>query len=99
MNAKSQAINPGRGEADPQFELRDVNVEGSLPEHQKNKLLTLLFTYQTQFSKKPGKCNFFEYSFQVQGGTPKSQNSSPIPFALRKGVREQIEEMISDSVI
>jgi hypothetical protein len=26
-NAKSQAINPGRGEADPHLELRDVNVE------------------------------------------------------------------------
>jgi hypothetical protein len=99
MNAKTQTINPGRGESDPHLELRDVNVEGSLPEHQKYKLLTLLFTYQTQFSKKPGKCNCFEYSFQVQGGTPKFQNCRPIPFALHKGVREQIEEMISDSVV
>jgi len=41
-NAKTQATNPSEGEADQHLVLRDVNVDGNLPEHQEAKLLTLL---------------------------------------------------------
>jgi hypothetical protein len=36
---------------------------------------------------------------KCKAGHQNPKNSRPIPFALHKGVREQIEEMISDSVI
>jgi hypothetical protein len=49
--------------------------------------------------KKPGKCNCSEYSFQVQGGVPKSRNTRPVSFVLHKEVWAQIEEMLADHVI
>jgi hypothetical protein len=41
----------------------------------------------------------FQYRFQMQGGLPKSCNSRPIPFSLRREVREQIEEMIKNGIL
>jgi hypothetical protein len=41
----------------------------------------------------------FEYRFQMQGGLPKLCNSRPIPFSLRREVREQIEEMIKKGIL
>jgi hypothetical protein len=41
----------------------------------------------------------FEYRFQMQGGLPKSCNSRPIPFSSRREVREQIEEVIKNSIL
>ena len=41
----------------------------------------------------------FEYRFQMQGGLPKSFNSRPIPFSLRREVREQIEEMVKNGIL
>ena len=40
----------------------------------------------------------FEYRFQMQGRLPKSCNSRPIPFSLRREVREQMEEMIKNGI-
>ena len=85
-NAKAQATNPDER-------------EDSLPESQKEKLSTLLHKYQAHFTKKPGKCNCFEYRFQLQGGVPKSRKCRPIQFALRKEVQERVEEMLADPII
>ena len=41
----------------------------------------------------------FEYRFQMQGELPKSCNSRPIPFSLRREVREQIEEMVKNGIL
>ena len=59
----------------------------------------MLHRYKTHFTKIPGKCKVFEYKFQMQGGVPKSRCSRAIPFALRKEVREQIQEMIRNGVL
>jgi hypothetical protein len=40
----------------------------------------------------------FEYQFQMQGGLPKLCNS-PIPFSLRREVREQLEEMVKNGIL
>jgi hypothetical protein len=41
----------------------------------------------------------FECRFQMQGGLPKSCKSRPIPFSLRREVREQIEEMVLNGIL
>ena len=41
----------------------------------------------------------FEYRFQAQGGRPKCCNSRPIPFSLRREVRQQVKEMIKDGIL
>jgi hypothetical protein len=72
QNAKVQATNPDEREVSSQVVLRSINIEDSLSESQKEKLSTLLLRYQAHFTKKPGKCNCFEYRFQLRGGMPKS---------------------------
>ena len=98
-NARKQGTKPDDRAPKSESVLRDVNVEEGVQGHQRNRLLTLLLEYQDHFSKKPGKCNCFEYNFQVQGGVPNSRNSRPIPFALHKEVQAQIEEMLADHII
>jgi hypothetical protein len=70
-----------------------------LSKAQKAKLSNVLHRYKDHFTKERGKCNCFEYRFQLQGGLPKSRNSRPIPFALDKEVQEQIQEMPADHII
>jgi hypothetical protein len=50
----------------------------------------MLNKYKGHFTKRPGKCKNFDYKFKIEGDLPKSCNSRPIPFGLRKEVREQI---------
>jgi transposase InsO family protein len=62
-------------------------------------LREVLKKYQEHFMKIPGKCNMFEYKFQMQGDLPKTNNARPIPFALRQEVRGQIQEMIKNGIL
>jgi hypothetical protein len=50
-------------------------------------------------NKKPGRCKDFKYQFNIQGKPPKQMSSRRIPFALRKQVREQIQEMVADGIL
>ena len=72
QNAKAQATNPGEKEVSSHLMLQNIKIEDSLSESQKEKLSNLLIKYEVYFTKKPGKCNCFEYRFQLQGGVPKS---------------------------
>jgi hypothetical protein len=67
-----------------------IHVSEYLSEQERSALLGVLMEYQEYFSNRPGKCNVFEYEFQMQGDLPTSRNTRPIPFALRQEVREQI---------
>jgi hypothetical protein len=49
--------------------------------------------------KRPGKCNKFEYEFQIEGCIPTSANSIPIPLALRDQVRDQIQVILQDDIL
>ena len=99
QDAKSEAVKPDGKEVNSNLVIQSINMENSLSASQKENLLTLILKYRDHFSKKPGKCNCFEYSYHLQGGTPKSRNSRPIPFVLRREVQEQIEEMLADNII
>jgi hypothetical protein len=48
---------------------------------------------------RPGQCKKFQYKFQVKGPLPVNNVSSPISFALRSPVREQIKKLLKDDVI
>jgi len=99
QNAEAQATNPCEKEVSSHLMLQNIKIEDSLSESQKEKLSNLLLKYEVHFTKNPGKCNCFEYRFQLQGRVPESRNSRPIPFALSKEVQEQVEEMLADHII
>ena len=66
---------------------------------QQNELYGVLIGYQQHLTKRPGRCNVFEYEFKVKGDMPPTANYRPIPFALRAPVREQIQAMLKDRVL
>jgi hypothetical protein len=69
-----------------------------LPE-QKNQLYEVLSKYQPYLTSRPGRCHRFQYNFTIEGKLPNSANTTPIPFALRNQVREQIQDMIEDGIL
>jgi len=70
-----------------------------LNEIQRDRLLAVLTKYQPHLTKRPGKCNGFEYHFSIVGILPKASSSRTIPFALRDEVRTQIQAMIEDGIL
>jgi hypothetical protein len=58
-----------------------------------------LIKYQQHLTKRPGKCNLFEYEFKIEGEMPPTANSRSIPFALRAPFREQIQAMLGDGIL
>jgi len=60
-----------------------VDENADLSEFQKERLYALLSKYRSHLTKRPGKCNHFEYKFEMTGDMSKSRNAQPIPFALR----------------
>jgi hypothetical protein len=73
-----------------------IKIAEDLAENERPRLMNVLKRFNTHFTKTPGKCNAFRYSFQLKEGIPKSRSSRPIPFALKKEVRTQIKEMLRD---
>jgi hypothetical protein len=76
-----------------------VNEGDNLSECQREQLYSLLFRYKSHLTKRPVRCNKFEYKFQMTEDMPKSRSTRPIPFALRAQVREQINEMLEDNIM
>jgi hypothetical protein len=68
------------------------------PEQQK-ELFGVLIKYQHHLTKRPGRCNVFEYEFKIERDMPPTANSRPIPFALRAPAREQIQAMLRDGIL
>jgi hypothetical protein len=83
QNAKAQAAKPDDGEVSLKLAFQNINVENSLSESHKENLLALILQYKKHFTKKPGKCNCFEYRFLLQGGVPQSPTVDPYHFARR----------------
>jgi hypothetical protein len=98
-NINARAAKPDEREVSSQLVLGNINIEDSLSESWKERLLNLSLKYQAHFTKKPRKCDCFKYRFQLQGGVPKFQNSSPIQFLLCREVQEQVEEMLTNHII
>jgi hypothetical protein len=76
-----------------------VSENDTLSPKQREDLYELLLKYQPHFTKRPGRCNVFEYKFEIEGEMPASANSRPIPFALRSQVRDQIQAMLRDGIL
>jgi hypothetical protein len=66
---------------------------------EKRELFETLRKYIDHFSAKPGKCNMFEYKFEVVASQPMVSYSRAIPFSIRPEVRLQINEMLSDGIL
>jgi hypothetical protein len=70
-----------------------------LSPQQQNELYGVLIKYQQHLTKRPGRCNAFEYEFKIEVDMPPTANSRPIPFALRAPVREQIQAKLRDEIL
>jgi hypothetical protein len=57
--------NLGKGEEDSSLSLERLRIEENLSYDEKRKLLELIRKYQEHFFTKPGRCNTFEYRFQM----------------------------------
>jgi hypothetical protein len=66
---------------------------------QQKELYGVLIKYQQHLTKRPGRCNMYEYEFKIEGDIPSAAKSRPIPFALRAPVREQIQTMLRDGIL
>jgi hypothetical protein len=80
-------------------QLRANVCENNILSPQQQELYGVLIKYQQHLTKRPGKCNVFEYEFKIEGGMPPTANSRPIPFALRAPVREQIQAILRDGIL
>jgi len=67
-----------------------ISEYNDLSENQRDQLLAVLMKYQPHLTKRPWKCNGFEYHFNIVGQLTKSVSSRTIPFALRDDVHAQI---------
>jgi hypothetical protein len=67
-----------------------VDENADFSDFQKERLYALLSKYRSHLTKRPGRCNHFEYKLKMAGDMPKSRSARPIPFALRAQVKEQI---------
>jgi hypothetical protein len=84
---------------DYSLSLDRLRIDESLSCKEKCKLLELIHKHQEHFVTRPESYNMFDYRFQVQGVLRKSCNNQPIPFWLRREIREQIEEMIKNGIL
>jgi len=66
---------------------------------QKEQLYALMLRYKNHLTRRHGRCNQFEYKFEMTGDMSKSRNTRPITFELRAQVREQIQEMLKDDIL
>jgi hypothetical protein len=78
--AKVQAAKPDDEEVSLKLAFQNIRVQDSLSECHKENLLELILQYKNHFTKKPGKCNCFEYRFLLQDGVPKSPTVDPYHF-------------------
>jgi hypothetical protein len=77
----------------------EISEYDNLNENQCDQLPVVLMKYQPHLTKRPGKCNGFEYHFNNVGKLPKSASSRTIPFALRDDFRAQIQDMLNDAIL
>jgi hypothetical protein len=74
----------------PTLSLRSkVNEATNLNGTERQQLFSTLVKYEKHFSEKPGKCNLFKYKFDVETTELLVSRSRPLPFAVRKEVRQQ----------
>jgi hypothetical protein len=76
-----------------------VAMNENLNPVQRDQLYEVLVNYLDSFTEKPGKCNLFEYRFQVESNQPIATYSQPIPFAMRSAVRTQLEQLIRNDIL
>jgi hypothetical protein len=88
-----------KGVEDFSLSLERLRIEEKLSCEERSKLLELIRKYREHFVTRPGKWNMFEYRFEMQGGLPKSCKRRPIPFSLRREVREQIEVIVKNDIL
>ena len=73
-----------------------ISEYNDLNGNQLDQLLAVLMKYRPNLTKRPGKCNGFEYHFNIVDKLPKSASSRTIQFALRDDVSAQIQVMLID---
>ena len=76
-----------------------ISENDDLNEKQRDQLLAVIMKYQPHLTKRPGKCNGFEYHFNTVGKLPKSASSRTNLFALRHDVLSQIQDMLNYGIL
>jgi hypothetical protein len=78
---------------------RTMGALSTLNLGQKAEVEEILRKYQRSFSSIPGLYIGYEYEFEVEDHAPFTTRERPIPYAIRRAVREQIEMMVEQGII
>jgi len=75
-----------------------IMSNNDLEMQQEEKLTEVLLRYTEFLTTRPGKCEVYEYEFNINT-TPIIGHSRPVPYSARAGVRKQIEQMLEDGIL
>jgi len=75
-------------------DVNDVHVNDDLTERQKTDVRGILNKFKSIFTDVPGKTNVIEHKVKLCEEKPIRSKPYPVPFALQKGIEEEIERML-----
>jgi hypothetical protein len=70
-----------------------------LEKQQKEKLMEVILRYTEFLTTRPGKCEVYEYKFNITNTTPIIDYSRPVSYSARAGVRKQTEQIVEDWIL
>jgi hypothetical protein len=74
------------------------NLE-NLSASQQSQVKKLLLENRQSFRKKRGEYKEFSYNFQVESLPKVTSTNRPVPFAIRKEVKDELSRMLHDGII
>ena len=79
--------------------LRDVKLGLGLTKSQEENIWQILGAYDSVFTDVPGKSNVIQHQITLTDSTPIRSKPYPLPYAIRKNLKTEIQEMLDLGII
>ena len=79
--------------------IKDVQINQSLNEEQKQQLKRVLQNYQDILTDLPGMTNMGEHVIQLASDQPLRMKPYPLPHSLRNTVKKEVQDMLNMNII
>ncbi|KAI3382150.1 hypothetical protein SNEBB_003688, partial [Seison nebaliae] len=93
---KEEVLHPG---VKQDCDYRDVKINPDLNDNKKRQLKGLIEEYRDIFTNLPGETNLEKHSIETTNDEPTRQKQYVLPYAMRKKVDEEVEEMLKLGII